>query len=46
MSTKLIKTIAFKHTRMQGPFRLVSTCYNIAADFVTHRNAQMQGVSL
>jgi len=28
MSTKRIKTIAFKHTRMQGPFRqLVSTCY-------------------
>ena len=28
MSTKRIKTRAFKHTRMQGLFRqLVSTCY-------------------
>jgi len=30
MSTKRVKTIAFKHTRMQGPFRQhVSTCYCI-----------------
>jgi len=42
MSTKRIKTIAFKHTRMQGPLRqFVMSARAIAADFVTHRNAQM-----